>query len=476
MQSNYLFYDLETSGLNKAFDQIQQFAGKIVDKDFKEQESHFLEAKILPDVIPSPYAMITHRVSLADDTHRESEYKVVRSIHALANRPQTISLGYNTLGFDDELLRFAFHRNLLTPYTHQYANGCMRMDIFPMVPFFYLFSHDIIKWPSINGKISFKLEALAEENQWASGRAHHAMHDVDATISLAKHLREENQVMWEYLTGFFNKYTDQKRITSLNGITLDEKKHYVGLYVDAKMGAANHFMAPCLYLGTHKQYKNTTLWLRLDKPLPKEWDYDQLLSQGCIVKKKYAEPGFFIPCSDKYTIKLSQERRLLMQENIECIKNDTDAWKACAQAAIESEYTQHKNVDVDAILYQMGFRSEQDTRWIQRWHELSEEERLEQMHALPQSSLKQQVTRLLWRINPQMHDEVVQSSLRQSIQALGGDELPVDYLGRDKYGIRQAEKDIKSLGNETLDDEQKMLLAQLKGYVQKSKTILCHQD
>ena len=165
-----------------------------------------------------------------------------------------------------------------------------------------------------------------------------------------------------------------------------------------------------------------------------------------------------------------------MQEKIECIKNDTVAWKACVQAAIESEYAQHKNVDVDAILYQMGFRSEQDTRWIQRWHELSEEGKLEQMHALPQSSLKQQVTRLLWRINPQIHDEVVQSSPRQSIHALRGDELPVDYLGRDKYGIKQAERDLEASSKEALDDEQKKLLTQLERYLQKNKANLCHQD
>ena len=65
MQTSYLFYDLETSGLSKAFDQVQQFAAKKLDLDLNAKTEHYFEAKLTADIIPSAYAMITHRVSLA---------------------------------------------------------------------------------------------------------------------------------------------------------------------------------------------------------------------------------------------------------------------------------------------------------------------------------------------------------------------------------------------------------------------------
>ena len=168
--TTYLFYDLETSGLSKPFDQIQQFAGKRLDAAFSEIESCFLEAKIAPDVIPSPYAVMTHQISLKDDETRMNEQQAVEQIHALMNQPNTISIGYNTLGIDDEFLRFAFYRNLLTPYTHQYANGCARFDVFPIAVFYFLFENQALSWPQIDGKSTLKLEHIVTENDWFQGR------------------------------------------------------------------------------------------------------------------------------------------------------------------------------------------------------------------------------------------------------------------------------------------------------------------
>ena len=112
MANSYLFYDLETTGLNKAFDQIQQCAIKRVDSDFNECESHFFEVRLSPDSIPSAYATITHQISLQGDAARMPEIEAVKAIHRIFNTPGSISLGYNTLGFDDEFLRFSFYLKL----------------------------------------------------------------------------------------------------------------------------------------------------------------------------------------------------------------------------------------------------------------------------------------------------------------------------------------------------------------------------
>ena len=61
----YLFYDLETTGLNYAFDQLLQFAAIRTDAEFNELERHEITVKLRPDVIPSPGAMIAHCISIS---------------------------------------------------------------------------------------------------------------------------------------------------------------------------------------------------------------------------------------------------------------------------------------------------------------------------------------------------------------------------------------------------------------------------
>src|SRR6185312_11976262 len=106
MQKTYLFYDLETSGLNKCFDQVLQFAAIRTTLDLKEIERYQLSIKLNPDVIPSPSALITHRIPIKDLLKGSCEFEAIAQIHSWMNTPGTISLGYNTLNFDDEFLRF----------------------------------------------------------------------------------------------------------------------------------------------------------------------------------------------------------------------------------------------------------------------------------------------------------------------------------------------------------------------------------
>src|SRR3990167_10127602 len=169
----YLVYDTETTGLNQCFDQIMQFAAIRTDLAFNEIERHEFLVRLNPDAIPSPEAILIHRISPSLCRQAElTEYAAIQKIHHLFNEPGTISLGYNTLGFDDALLRFGFFRNLLTPYTHQYANGCSRMDIYPMTLLYFLFKKDFLNWPEKNGAVNLKLENINACNQFFKGQSH----------------------------------------------------------------------------------------------------------------------------------------------------------------------------------------------------------------------------------------------------------------------------------------------------------------
>src|SRR5579862_4646259 len=97
----YLFYDIETTGLNKAFDQVLHFAGIRTDLELKELKRYEVKIKLNPDIIPAPSALITHHMGLQDISTGTNEFAAITQIHQWLNQPGTISLGYNTLGFDD---------------------------------------------------------------------------------------------------------------------------------------------------------------------------------------------------------------------------------------------------------------------------------------------------------------------------------------------------------------------------------------
>ncbi len=125
----YLFYDLETTGLNPAFDQILQFAAIRVDTEFNEIERFNIRVALSPDVIPNPNALLVNRIHPTQLAVGINEYEAIIKIHGIVNTPGTISLRYNTLGLDDDFLCFAFFRHLLPPYWHQYKNECDRMGM-----------------------------------------------------------------------------------------------------------------------------------------------------------------------------------------------------------------------------------------------------------------------------------------------------------------------------------------------------------
>ena len=130
----FLFYDLETTGTDPVFDQVCQFAAIRTDHSLNEIERFERFIRLRPDVIPSAAALVKTQRSISDILHGELEYEVMRDIHRLVNTPGTISIGYNSLDFDDDFLRFGFYRNLLPPYDHQWRKGCGRADLLSLAP------------------------------------------------------------------------------------------------------------------------------------------------------------------------------------------------------------------------------------------------------------------------------------------------------------------------------------------------------
>lgn len=137
------------------------------------------------------------------------EAAFIESVIDVLSVPGTTSTGWNSLGYDDEIVRFAAWRNLLPPYEREYKRGNARFDL--LVAFRFAWAtgrRDGIEWPTYDdGSVSLSLGDLAAANgiEDHAAAAHDALADVRATIELARLLRRTQPKLWKYAFGLRRK-------------------------------------------------------------------------------------------------------------------------------------------------------------------------------------------------------------------------------------------------------------------------------
>ncbi len=450
----FLFYDLETTGLNKAFDQILHFAAIRTDLNFNELKRYELIIKLNTDVTPSPEAMIVHRMTLNDVSNGISEYEAIKKIHQWMNEPGTISLGYNTLKFDDEFLRFSFYRNLLPPYTHQYANNCGRMDIYPITVLYYLFKNTALLWPKVDGSISLKLEDINKTNQFVLGRAHHAMVDVEATIMLAKKLVAEHE-MWAYVSQNFNKKTEEERLSKIKTDT--------ALMILGQFGFKQSYQSQVLPLGEHNHYKNQLLYLRLDDKDFSSSTKENILASTFVVRKKLGEAGFLLPMTDRYSYHLDTNRLALASANKHWLQENADLLKQISDYHRNFEYPIVPELDVDASLYVNGFWTPAEALFCQEFHQVSPAQKSKMIETAKNTNLSALATRILGRHFPDFLNGQQAEYYSAYLSQINQSTKPIiDYTGMPRLTPKVALEKIVEMRNNPLDDEQQALLNALE--------------
>jgi exodeoxyribonuclease-1 len=452
----YLFYDIETTGLNKAFDQILHFAAIRTDLNFNELNRYELIVKLNSDAIPSIEAMLVHRMKLSDISNGISEYEAIRKIHEWMNEPGTISLGYNTLGFDDEFLRFSFYRNLLPPYTHQYANQCCRMDIYPIAVLYYLFKNSTIEWPEVNGRISLKLEDINNANKFVTGRSHHAMVDVESTIALAKQLARERK-MWDYACGNFDKKIEQLRLKRINTES--------ALMVLGQFGSKQSYQSQVLPLGEHVHYKNQILFLRLDDKDFTSATKENILASTFVVKKKRGEAGFLFPLTERYAHRLDAERLALANANNQWLKENEALFTFISDHYRYYKYPVVPNIDVDASLYANDFWTPEEAMFCKEFHNAKPAEKSKMIATVRNPSLSALAIRILGRHFPDFLNPEQGQYFSNYLAKINNNanEPIIDYKSNARLTPQVALQKIAEVRNEnSLDDEQCLLLNDLE--------------
>lgn len=245
MQQTFFFYDLETSGVNPREDRIMQFAGRRTDLDLQPiSEPINLLVKMSDDTLPKPQAIqitgITPQDTQANGlTEAEFCHYLMKEIFT----PGTISLGYNTIRFDDEFMRHLFWRNFYDPYEWQWKDGRERWDMLDAVRMTRALRPEGIKWPTLpDGKITNKLDMLTVANGIEHADAHDAMADVNATIAVAKLMRDKQPELFNYLF----KIRDKRAVQQM--VNLENKQPFV--YSCGRYGTKHNFTTVAFPLTT----------------------------------------------------------------------------------------------------------------------------------------------------------------------------------------------------------------------------------
>jgi len=234
MSQTFFFYDLETSGLSARDDRVMQFAGIRTTLELEPiGEPYNILVKLNDDTLPSPDALmvtgITPQQTTADG-YTEAEFAKILTEEVFT--PDTITVGFNNIRFDDEFIRHLFWRNFYDPYEWTWKDGRSRWDLLDVTRMTRALRPEGIEWPFVDGKATNRLELITKLNGIDHFKAHDALSDVEALIAVTKLIKEKQPQLYSYLL----KIRDKKEVKKL--VNLDDKQPFV--YVSGQYDSEFH--------------------------------------------------------------------------------------------------------------------------------------------------------------------------------------------------------------------------------------------
>jgi len=201
-QPSLYWHDYETFGIDPRRDRPSQFAGVRTDFDLNIVDDPLVVyCKPPADYLPHPEScLLTGITPQLAESKGLNESEFCRLINEQLSQPNTCSLGYNSILFDDEFTRNCLYRNFYDPYAREWQNGNSRWDLIDVVRATKAFRPDGINWPvDDEGNPVFKLEELTKANFINHEAAHDALSDVYATIALAKLIKTAQPKLYQFL-------------------------------------------------------------------------------------------------------------------------------------------------------------------------------------------------------------------------------------------------------------------------------------
>lgn len=248
-ESSFLWHDFETFGTDPRRDRPAQFAALRTDEALNPiDEPQVVYCSPADDVLPQPMAcLITGITPQIARIEGLAENEFAARIHEQMARPGTCKVGYNNFRFDDEVCRHLFWRTFFEPYSHEYANGNSRFDLIDVLRLTRALRPDGLAWADReDGTPSFRLEDLAAANGLDTSRAHDALADVEATLGMARALRQAQPKLWDWALGLREKQVVNDLLRPGQPL----------LHASSRFPASSCATAPVLPLGPHPRFNN----------------------------------------------------------------------------------------------------------------------------------------------------------------------------------------------------------------------------
>jgi exodeoxyribonuclease-1 len=422
-----VFLDVETTGTNTAFDQILQFAAIRTDHDLKEIGRFEIRSRLLPYIVPSPGAMRVTGITVSQlvDPSLPSHYEMVRTIEKLLlSWSPAVFLGYNSIHFDEQLLRQAFYQTLHPPYLTN-TNGNSRSDVMRMAQAATIFEPGTISVPTeSNGRTVFALDRLAPANGFVHEHAHDAMADVEATIFLCRLLAERAPEIWSAFMRFSQKaavtdYISNERVFCL---------------ADVYFGRPNSWLVTSIGSNSQNNSEYYVYDLGVDPSSLSSLTADQLVARLSKSPKPLrrlrsnAAPMLMAAenapaaASGKVLESSELERRAdILHSNSELRNRLITAFEATKEEREASPYVEDQLYD--------GFFNESDEELLNRFHDVRWEERAPLIDQFADERLKLLGQRLLFCERPDLLDKAVrQIHAKNMAQRVMEDEGTVPWL------------------------------------------------
>ena len=164
--NTFYWFDYETWGISPQWDKPAQFAGVRTDENLNVIGApDMFYCQLPPDYLPDPGACLV--TGLTPDFVNQkglSGPEFITEVLTRLGEPNTCSVGYNSIRFDDEVTRYTCFRNFHDPYQYHWKNGNSRWDLLDVVRLTRALRPEGINWPvNDDGARHTRHRALREE-------------------------------------------------------------------------------------------------------------------------------------------------------------------------------------------------------------------------------------------------------------------------------------------------------------------------
>lgn len=458
---SFVFYDTETTGTSRHYDQILQFAAIRTDEDLNEIDRFELRCRLLPHVIPTAGALLVTGMSLDRllDPRLPSHHDFICQCHAmLAEWSPATFIGFNTILFDEPLLRQAFYQNLKPIYLTN-TNGNARQDILPLIRAANALSPGVFKLPrNEEGKAAFKLDRLAPANGFKEHNAHDALGDVIATIHLARLIKDRAPNVWRRAIEFANRSAVEEFVEANDCFYL----------VDTNRNEGSGFVVTPIGNRRHRDRQVICLNLDVDLAELEAMDDDELgkwsrRSPRPIRRFRTNAAPHLLSLEEVPTHLWGEMTARKARARARRYLENTELQQRIAALVADDEPEYETPASVEEQIYE-GFYSSADARLLDRFHAAAWADRWEITRQFEDRRLQQLARRLIYVESPEC--------LPASSRAAMARKMAARMLGEGKTGdwtcIPTAMKELRERWREA-DEEQRVLLKPLRAHLRERK-------